>query len=417
MRSIPPCLAAAALHVLRGPMFAMPALLALICGCGETTPPPAAPPAEVSISRPLALTVTDAIDYTGTTAPLEQVEVRARVTGFLKEVHFAPRQKVEQGALLFTIDKDPFQNAVATAQATLAATRAQLDKAENDANRMQDLFNKGASSSEELRDDISKRDSLKAAADANEARLAQSRLELSWCEVRAPISGRVARQLLDPGNIITADTTVLTNIVNDDEIYVYFNASERDILTLRAAGRQQAQAAGKSATSQPEPRDLRWPVQIGLMTEEGFPHEGYLDYVAPALDAATGTQQVRAVFPNHDGVLLAGLFVRIHIPIGKPYNALAVSERALGSDQGQRYLFVVNDQNQVDYRPVTVGTLQEGMRVVSAGLKPEDRVVVLGMQRVRPGLTVKPVEAAMPGSTPEAKGSAAVPASAPAPGH
>ncbi len=373
-------------------------VLALVIGCSPEAPAPTAPPAEVTVSRPLAKNASDSVEYTGTTAPLEQVEVRARVTGFLEALHFEPRQKVGRGDLLFTIDKRPFENALSTAEAGLAMTRAQLDKARHDADRLQRLFERDAAGEEELRDAISKRDSLAASVAADEARLDQARLELSWCEVLAPTRGRVSRNLVDPGNVIAADATVLASIVNDDEVYVYFNVSERDILTIRAESRREREAAGQAA-SQPELRDLRLPVYVGLMTEEGHPHEGYIDYSSPTVDPSTGTQQVRAVLSNEDGVLLAGLFVRVRIPIGKPYTALTVAERALGSDQGQRYLLVVNEQNVVEYRPVNVGALHQGLRVISAGLKPDERVIVTGIQRVRPGLTVKPIDAPMPAGT------------------
>jgi RND family efflux transporter MFP subunit len=201
-------------------------------------------------------------------------------------------------------------------------------------------------------------------------------------------------------------------------VYVYFNISERDILTLRATARAER---GDPTTPLPELRELRWPLQVGLMTEEGFPHEGVIDYADPAVDASTGTQQVRAVFENQDGALLAGLFVRVRVPLGKPYMALTVTERALGSDQGQRYLLVVNEKNVVEYRPVKVGTLQQGLRVITGGLGAQDRVIVSGIQRARPGLTVSPVETTMPelpaGAPAAAPTTAATAARTATPGH
>lgn len=372
-----------------------------LAGCDRQAlaPAAAAPPAEVTVSRPLVQEVTDWMEGTGTTAPLEAVDVRARVTGFLEKVHFAPRALVNPGDALCTIDPRPFRNALDSAQAALEATQAQLIKAEWDLKKTQDLIQRGAASEDELASALATRDALKAQASANAAAIANATLQLEWSSVTAPIRGRISRNLVDPGNLVAADTTVLANIVNDAGIYVYLNASERDVLTLREHAQRERAAAGAPRGEPVDLRELHWPAYVGLMTEEGFPHAGVIDYAAPAVDASTGTQQVRVLIPNDDGLLLAGLFVRIHVPVSRPYAALTVTERALGSDQGQHYLLVVNEKHVVEYRPVTVGTLQANLRVISAGLAPTDWVIVNGIQRVRPGLTVKPIEAPMPVGT------------------
>ncbi len=387
-------------------------------GCSPATPPAApAPPAEVSVSRPVLREVTDEIVLTGATAALESVEVRARVSGFLEQVVVAPRAKVKAGQVLLKIDARPFEHAVAQAEADLALKEAQREKAEFEAVRINDLYSRGEASADEFSTANANRDAMRAAVMAAQAALAQDKLELAWCEVTAPIAGRVSRNLVDPGNVIQADVTTLATITNDEDVYVYCDLSERDVLTLQERTRQRLAAEGKSLRDRPELKDQNVPVFIGVMTDEGFPHEGVIDYVAPALDPTTGTIQARARFPNQDGVLLAGLFVRVRIPVSAPYKALTVTERALGSDQGQRYLYVVNEQNVVEYRPVEVGTLDRGLRVIVAGLKPDERVIVTGMQRVRPGLTVKPVEAPMPvGSEVAAAATASAPARSAAPG-
>jgi RND family efflux transporter MFP subunit len=315
------------------------------------------------------------------------------VTGFLEKVHFQPRAKVNPGDVLFTIDQRPFQNTLDQAKAAEASLKAQLVKAQWDLDKEQDLMARGAASQDELTTAVTTRDSLAAQVGEAQARVNNAQLNLDFCTVTAPIHGRISRTLLDPGNLVAADNTVLASIVNDDDIYAYFNASERDVLTLREQVRQQLVAEGKTPQSQPDIAIVKPPVFLGLMTEDDCRHEGYIDYTAPALDPSTGTIQVRARFPNAAGQLLAGLFVRIRAPLGQPRPALLVAERALGSDQGQRYVLVTNAQNVVEYRPVKIGSRHDRWRVITDGVKADDWVIINGLQRVRPGVTVKPVQA------------------------
>jgi RND family efflux transporter MFP subunit len=369
-----------------------------VCGCRSAPPSTAAlPPAEVTVSRPLVQEVTDSLEYTGSTVALAAVDVRSRVTGFLEKMHFEPRQRVRAGDVLFTIDVRPFQSALDRAIADQESKQAQLVKAEFNADKVQALFREGNAAPDELTRETSDRDMVRAALAASKAAVEQAKLERDWCQVTAPISGRVSRNLVDVGNIVLADQTVLANMVNDDSVFAYFNISERDALTIRERTLAEAAASsGGTAVSQPELRARQWPVYMALMTERGYPHVGILDYSAPQVDASTGTVQIRGVFDNPAGRLLAGLFVRLRVPIGKPRQALRVTERALGSDQGQRYLLVVNDKNVVEYRPVNIGSLQEGLRVIDSGVTANDWVIVNGIQRVRPGVTVKPIQAPMP---------------------
>jgi RND family efflux transporter MFP subunit len=386
-------------------------LAAAISGCER--PPAALPPpiAEVTVSHPLAQEVADALEFTGTLAALEAVEVRARVTGFLESVHFQPRAKVKKDDVLFSIDQRPFKNTLDSAIGAEEALQAQLVKAQTDLEKVQRLVPQGVASPEELTTKLAIRDSLVGQIDQAKAQIASAKLNFDFCTVTAPISGRVSRNLVDPGNIVTADVTLLATMVNDDAVYAYFNPSERDVLVIREETRKRLEAEGKTFREQPEPAVVRPHAYVVLMTEEGFPHAGYIDYAAPEVDRSTGTIQLRGRFDNADGTLLPGLFVRVRVPISAPHETLNVTERALGSDQGQRYLLVVNDKNIVEYRPVTGGTLHGSLRVISAGLKPDDWVIVNGIQRVRPGLTVKPIQAPMP-ATP-AGGPTAVPSSAP----
>ncbi len=372
-------------------------------GC-KKAPPPEPPPTEVTVSRPLQRQIADAVEYTGTTAAPAAVDVRARVTGFLDKVQFEPRSRVKAGDVIFEIDARPFQAALDRAEADVKAKEAQLVKAQFDAERITDLYKKEVAAPTEYTKEIANLDIVRAAVASSKAVAQQAALERSWCQVTAPITGRISRNFIDAGNIVASDQTVLARITNDDELYVYFNWSEHDVLTIRERSRQEYEAAGGTPTSMPEIRQMKWPVQLGLMTEEGFPHEGVLDYTSPEVDSATGTLQVRGVFPNPGGILLPGLFVRLRIPIGKPYSALVVSERALGSDQGQRYLLTVNPKQEVEYRAVSVGTLQNGLRVITQGIGENDWVIVRGIQRVRPGATVTAQRVEMesmlkPGST------------------
>lgn len=377
-------------------LLSLAAAVLFLCGCdllSKPPPPAAAPPAEVTVARPLTRQIEDERIYTGTTTALESVDVRSRVTGFLEQVGFSPLERVKPNATLFMIDRRIFKANLDVAKAEVESKKAELTKAEFDAEKVQELVKTGAASPDEAVTTIARRDSIRAAIAALEASVARAQLDYDWCEVIAPIGGRISRNLIDVGNLVAADTTVLATIVNDEGVYAYFNPSERDVLDFREQRRRDLAAAGKTPADEPVRNAV---VYLGLMNETGYPHEGVIDYVAPKLDEATGTLQVRARFDNANGSLLAGVFVRIRMPISRPYPALVVSERALGSDQGQRYVLTVNDQNIVEYKPVEVGTLRDGLRVIRAGITDRDRIIVNGMQRARPGLTVKPIDAEMP---------------------
>lgn len=399
---------------IRGVLTCQPSTkLALICmsvfaslgGSGCSAPPaqalPAPPPAEVVVSKPLSRSITETIDVTGVIAPLEDVEIRPRVTGFLEKMYFTPRAIVKKDQLLFTIDPRPFEMALSQAEAELAALRAQMTKAENDVKKVEELLTRGAASADERVDVVSKRDTLAANIAAAYARKSQAELNLDWTSVKSPIEGRISRNLIDVGNLVSADTTVLARVVNDAEVYAYYDVSERDSLMLR----QRARMTGDKL-----PSDAKAPSYLGLMTDSGYPFEGLVDYADVGIRPSTGTIQVRSRFPNADGMLAAGLFARVRVPVSKPFEALVVNERALGSDQGQRYVLVVNAKDVVELRPVKVGKLDNGLRVIEQGLSADDRVITNGLQRVRPGVTVKPVEAPMP-VAPEAQATKPAPTS------
>jgi len=372
----------------------MCAALGWTSGCIDRGAPVAAappPPTVVTVSKPLQQEITDTLDFTGTTAPLEAVEVRARVTGFLEKVHVSPNARVSAGDLLFTIDARTFQNAVDAAQAELDARKAQLERARFEAERIAGLKARESAGEQEYVDAIANRDLLVAQVAAAQARLEQDRLNLGWCQVTAPINGRISRNLVDAGNIVSADVTQLATLIDDTSVYVYFAASEQDVLILREDMRRRNNGKMPDPKQSPNAK-----VFMALLMDQGFPYEGVIDYAAPTLDPETGTIQMRAVFSNADRILLPGLFVRLRIPVSLPYVAMMVTERALGTDQGQRYLLTLNDQNVVEYRPVRIGALREGLRVITEGVSADDRIIVNGLQRVRAGVTVAPQEAPMP---------------------
>lgn len=365
---------------------------------------PAPPPAVVTVAQPVTRPVQDEIIQTGKTAALNTVDIRARVTGYLFEDHVPKemRAMVKKGDLLYLIDPRPFKNSLDQSKADLAAVDAQLEQAQTDLDKVERLLPKGAASQDELLAAKSKRDTLSAQIDAAKARIATNQLNLDFCSVTAPMSGFISRTIPSVGSIILADQTVLSTIVEGDPIYAYFYPSERQLLEIRAS------QAVRTGSTEPGNKDV--PVFLALMNETGFPHEGRIDYVAPSVDPTTGTIEVRAVFPNPKGLLVPGLFVRLRIPLGEPAPAILVAERAFGSDQGQKYLLVVNDKRVVEYRPVTVGSQFDGLRQVLSGLRADEWVIVNGMQRVRPGVTVNPTRSDMSASP----AAASPPASAPA---
>ncbi len=363
-------------------------LPAVVAGCGKHGGEAAAPspPAIVTVSRPLVREVTAYLESTGTTQAIASVDVRARVRGFLQSIKFAPRAWVEKDALLFVIDPEPFQVALDQARSQAEAARARLAFAEFEKKRYDEL---GENATERERAQaLSERDAARAALASAEAAVAEAELNLKWAHVTAPISGRISRNLVDVGNLINAGENLLATITNDEYLYAYFNVSEQDVLRLR---RRYGASPKPSTTTLPTTRPAdRAPVFLGLMDEAGYPHEGWVDYVDTRLDPGTGTISIWALFPNAEKAIMPGFFARIRIPLGQPRPELTVTERAIGLDQGQRFLYVVNDRNIVEYRRVDAGLLQDGLRVIHEGIGRDDWVIVNGLQRVRPGATVEP---------------------------
>jgi RND family efflux transporter MFP subunit len=367
-------------------------LPAAFVGCGpkNTFVPP--PPPKVTVARPVEDKVLDYLEFTGTTQATDRVDIRARVAGYLKEVAFEDGAWVEKGDLLFVIEPAPFEAAMASANAQLEKAQASLKLAEANLRRITPLARQGTVTQQEL--DVQRAQVATAAADVSAARAAvtQARLNLDYTRIEAPISGRIGRNLVDVGNLIQVEATLLATIENYAPIYAYFSVSESDVLRLM----QMRRDAGLSGVKQNPP-----PIFLGLSNEEGYPHEGRLDFTEVGVDPGTGTQLWRAIFTNNDRSLLPGLFGHLRLPVGRPEPELLITERAIGADQRGQYLLVVNDENKVEYRPVELGISVNGMRVIKKGVKAGEWVVVNGLQRARPGAEVQPqkTEQAVPGAS------------------
>ena len=343
-------------------------------------PPPGPPP--VSVAPALEKQIVETDEFPGRIEAIDQVEVRARVTGYIQSVHFKSGAEVKKGDLLFLIDPRPFEAAVAQAQATLLNTRAQLDLARTVFARNQALLAERATSKREYDEAAANLRSLEAQLRANQAALDTARLNLSYTRVTAPVSGRVGKAEITPGNLVQGDvpnSPVLTTVVSTTPIYVSFEVDEAAYLKY----------IGKS-------RGGALPVAVGLADEAGFPHEGRLEFVDNRVDPQSGTVRMRAVLDNKSGRFTPGLFARVEIGnAAQPRAAVLVADRAIGTDQSKRYVLVVNGDNTAAYREVKIGRLIEGLRVIESGLKPGELVVVNGLQRVRPGAPVTPEQVPM----------------------
>jgi RND family efflux transporter MFP subunit len=356
------------------------ALLAVGCGGHEPTAPP--PPA-VTVARPIVEEIVDWDEYTGRLQATESVEVRPRVSGYVESIHFADGATVKTGDLLFVIDPRPYVAALDRARAEAQLSEARLALARKELGRAQKLL-KSDTISQELTDTrATAAQEGEASLAAAKAAVAAAELDVEFTRVIAPIAGRTGRHLVDEGNLVTAGSTVLTTIVSLDPIHVYFDADERAYLKYSRLAK---------AGARPSSREVNNPVRIGLADEDDFPHEGWMDFVDNQLDTGTGTIVGRALVPNPDLLLSPGLFVRLRLLGSAPYRAVLVPDEAIGTDQAQKFVWVVDAENRAQYRRVTIGTLRGTLRVVRDGLGPDDRVVVAGLQRVRPGIVVAPEE-------------------------
>lgn len=354
-------------------------------GCARTQakPAPTKPP-EVLVSLPTIDEVTDYEEFIGHAEAVQSVEVRARVTGYLDKVNFEDGAEVNKGDLLFEIDDRPYKAEAARAESTLEQGKAHLARLFRDHARAETLLSRNAIGREEydrIQGDYAEATAMIGVA---QAEVDKAHLNLEFTRVTAPISGRLSRRMVDPGNLVKADDTALTSIVSLDPMYVYFDIDERTMLKFRrlvSEGKIKSRLQGAEI-----------PVEVALSDEVGFPHQGKINFSDNRVDPSTGTLRVRGVIDNpKPRIFSPGVFLRVRLPIGTPHKSIMVSEQAMGADQGKKFVYVVNDKNEVVYKPVEVGTLNNGMRVVDKGLALGERVVVSGLQRVRPGIKVVPL--------------------------
>jgi len=362
-------------------------LLALVLGCGAEAPPPPPPPG-VTVAAVPERDVKEWDEFIGRLEAVEAVQIRPRVSGYIQQVAFNEGNGVRKGQVLFEIDPRPYLAAMARAEAELEVARARAQLAGRDVVRAQRLVAVQAISREEMDSRSAGQEENEAAVRAAEAAVATARLDLEWTKVRSPISGRVSRAEVTEGNLVQAgaDAALLTTVVSLDPIYVYFEGDEQTYLKYAALAR---------AGSRPNSRDNRTPVELGLSDEEGFPHEGYVDFVDNQLNAEAGTIRFRAVFSNKDHLFTPGLFARIRLVGSGTYPAKLVLDRAVGTDQDKKFVLVLKPDSTVDYRPVQLGRLIDGFRVVDSGLVAGEQIVINGLQRVRPGAKVTPKTAPM----------------------
>jgi RND family efflux transporter MFP subunit len=373
------------------------ALVLFAAGCGQKDPPAQTLP-EVAAAKVVSKRVTDWDEYTGRFQAVDSVEVRPRASGYIEEVKFREGQPVKRDDVLFIIDPRPYQADYDRAKAGLAQAQSQLELARLEAERAKKLKDTGAVSREELDTRLSQLNQQEASLAAARATLDTAALLLSFTKVRSPVDGRVSRAEVTRGNLVTGGNqggTLLTTVVSVDPIYVYFEGDENAYLRYQQMAREGARSSSRDAPN---------PVRIGLADETGFPHEGKMDFVDNQLDVRTGTIRARAILDNKDGRFTPGLFARVQLLGSAQYEALLVDDRAIGTDQSQRFVLVVGPDDKLQYRPVKLGRVIEGMRVIREGLKPDDVIVISGLQRVRPGMQIKPVVGTMTTSSTPATG-------------
>lgn len=363
-------------------LLSMLGLLALD-GCGKAPAPEASPP-EVTVAKVISRRIKDWDEFTGRFQAIDTVEVRPRASGYIEQVLFHEGQFVRKDDVLVIIDPRPYQADYDRAKAGLELAKSQQALASIEAARVQKLKDSGAVSREELDERLSSLNQQQANVSGAKAALDNAALLLSFTKVRAPFDGRASRAEVTRGNLVTGGNnggTLLTTIVSVDPIYVYFEGDENTYLRYNQLARE---------GQRPSSRDAKNPVRIGLSNEQGFPHEGYMDFVDNQLDVRTGTIRARAVLENKKGEFTPGMFARVQLLGSGEYDALLIEDRAVGTDQSQNFVLVLGADNKVEYRPITPGRIVDGLRIVRKGLKPDDVVVVSGLQRVRPGAQVKP---------------------------
>ena len=368
------------------------ALATFVAGCGDNAPQQkqggAPPPPQVTVAKPTQRTVSDYDEYVGRFAAVDSVEVRARVSGYLDTVDFKDGQMVKQGDLLFTIDKRPFQTALDQSRANRQLAQSNLTYTESDLKRAQQLVTEKTITEQVFEQRSQAYRNAQASVAAASAAVRQAELDMQFTELRAPIDGRIGDRRVSPGNLVTGgtsgNTTLLATIVSQDPIHFEFTFDEASYLRYERMAKEGADVASRGPGVN---------VSLKLIDEKDFTHEGRMDFVDNAIDRSTGTIRGRAVFRNPNSVFTPGMFARVRVPASPPYQALLVPDTALGTEQAKRYVLVVGADDMVTIKYVTVGQVVEGgLRVIKEGLSADDRVIVDGLMRARPGIKVTPQE-------------------------
>ncbi len=360
-------------------------LTLVLSGCGsEQAGDEQAPPSpEVSVAQVLSKSIQQWDEYTGRVSAIDTIELRARVSGYVQYFAYQEGQEVKQSDLLFLIDQRPYRTALANAQAQLDRARVAKQLADMRDKNARLLIEAEAISREELDTRSTTLTQSTADIDAANAVVANAKLQLEFTEVRAPVAGKTSRALVTAGNLAVADQTILTTIVSQDPIYVYFDVDENSYLRY---GEQERDGGGEPAGTS---------VRVGLANEEGYPHAGTINFFDNQVNSDVGTIRVRAVLPNADRIFTPGLFVRVQFASGKKENVLLIDDKAVMTDQDRKYVYVVGKDNKIQRKDIVPGRMAEGLRVVQSGLAPDDKVVVAGQQKIHPGVLVKPDEIPM----------------------
>lgn len=364
-------------NVIKFALLPIAAAVLAACARNEAAEAPPAPPA-VAAAKVVQKPITEFDEFTGRFEAVDRVDIRPRVSGYIVSANFRQGHEVKKGDVLYVIDPRPYQAALKHAQADLARAKTQLSLAQSERERANKLIEKRAISQEEFDARTSGSEAASANLAAAEAAVESASLDLSFTQVRAPIAGVVGRAEITAGNLVTAGQTLLTTVVSVDPIYVSFDGDEQ--VYLKVAGLK---------------RNSHAPVWVGLADEQGHPHEGELAFIDNELDPATGTIHARGLFKNPDHHFTPGLFARVKLVGSDQYDALLINDSAVGTDQSVKYVLKVGADNKIEYTPVKLGPLVDGLRVVREGLKVNDVILVKGLQQVRPGMPVQPQLVAM----------------------
>lgn len=367
------------------------AMALLLVGCNEPNTFAAPPPAKVTVATPTQAPVTLYAEFTGKTAPSLEVNLDARVQGYLTRLGYRDGEAVRKDQVLFEIEPDQYRDQVALQEAELTIAQAKAANAQTEFDRQSDLGQKQVSSQRSVDDARATLDAAKGQVAADEASLALARLTLSYTTIRAPFDGVVTRHLVDVGSLVgSSGPTKLASILRVDPLHVYFNMSEQQQIAMRDALAAQGKTLRDVRESRVEP-----PVDIALAGDATYTYAGRIDYIAPQLDGATGTLQMRATLHNKDVELIPGQFVRVRVPIGKIETALLVDDTAVQANQAGSYVMVVGTDNLVEQRAVTTGPVEGQLRVITKGLNADDKVVIGALQRAVSGKSVTPIAGAM----------------------